>query len=340
MTPDPKPPRPLWRRPSVWVGFLLSALAIGTFVALFDLGQVSRSLLQADMSLMGVASLFFIGTYFIRGYRWKLLLAPMKRLPYGQVRDVLWTGFMVNCLLPARAGEIARPLVLWKVAGTSRRGGLASVGVERIFDGIVLVGLISVIGSMFRVPGWARSMGHVTAAVLTVALIVCVWLAFHHHSFFAVAERALFFLPEGVRGRVLGFFRRFVDGTRALRDPRLVAGVGAITLVVWGMEVVVYHTVMLAFGVNLPLWAAALCLAVTNFGIAVPSAPGYVGVFEAACGGVLMALGVDKELALSYAIGLHLLMFVCVVGGGLFWMWRLGLNLRDVSGQSPAPQSR
>ncbi len=325
--------KPLWRRPLVWIGFILSGLAIGTFIALFDLGQVTSSLLGADPALLAVASLIFIFTYFIRGLRWQLLLTPLQRLPYRQVRDVLWTGFMLNCLLPARAGEIARPLVLWKVSGTSRRGGLATVGVERIFDGIVLVGLISLLAVLFEVPAWARHMGHITSVVLAAALVVSLWLAFHHDSFFAVGERVLFFLPGPMRKKVLGFFERFVAGTRSLRNPSLVAGVAGITFTIWALEMVIYYTVMRAFGVELPFWAAGLCLAVTNFGIAVPSAPGYVGVFEAACSGAIIALGTSKELALSFAIGLHLMMFIWVVGPGLILMWRLGLSFRDVTGR-------
>jgi len=324
-------PRPMWRKPVVWIGFILSGLAIGTFVALFDMGEVSRSLLKADPAWLALASALFLISYFVRSFRWRLLITPMKRLPFGQVRDVLWTGFMVNCLLPARAGEIARPLALWRVAGTSRRGGLATVGVERIFDGLVLVGLISLLAALFEVPDWARNMGHITTVVLVAALTVVIWLAFHHASFFAVGERVLFFLPAHWRRRVLGFFERFVDGTRSIRNPGLVAGVLTATLAVWALEFVVYYSVMEAFGLGLPFWAAGLALTVTNFGIAAPSAPGAVGVFEAACSGAVIALGVDRELALTYAIGLHLLMFFWVVSVGLALMWRLGLSLKDVT---------
>ena len=333
MTAEPQQPtpRPLWRKPVVWVGFILSGLAMGTFIALFDLGQVSRSLMRADPGWMGLASAAFLISFLARSLRWKLLITPMKTLPFGQVRDVLWTGFMVNSLLPARAGEIARPLILWKVAGTSRRGGLASVGVERIFDGLVLVSLISLLAYLFEVPRWARNMGHITTAVLVAALIVVVWLAFHHRSFFATGERALFFLPARWRRKILGFFERFVEGTQSLRDPRLVLGVLAVTLTVWSLELVVYHSVLRAFDIQLPFWAAGLALTVTNFGIAAPSAPSAVGVFEAACSGAVIALGLDPELALAYAIGVHLMMFFWVVGVGQILMWRLGLKFKDVT---------
>ena len=82
----------------------------------------------------------------------------------------------------------------------------------------------------------------------------------------------------------------------------------------------------------LPPWAAGVVLAVTNFSIAVPSGPGALGVFEAGCAGALYALGLPWEPALAYAIGLHLLFFVCIVGPGLLLMWRLTLLFADLTG--------
>jgi uncharacterized membrane protein YbhN (UPF0104 family) len=107
-----------------------------------------------------------------------------------------------------------------------------------------------------------------------------------------------------------------------------------LSVLVWSLEIGVYHAMMRGFGISVPLWVAALTLVVTNFGIAVPSAPGQLGVYEAACSGALMAVGVDKELALSYAIGQHLMMFICITGSGLVLMSRLGLRLGDVTGRA------
>jgi len=88
----------------------------------------------------------------------------------------------------------------------------------------------------------------------------------------------------------------------------------------------------------LPPWAALLAVVVTNIGIAAPSAPGAVGVFEAACSSAVIALGLDKDLALSYAIGVHLMMFVCLVATGQFYMWRLGLRFSQITRQPSADE--
>jgi len=324
----------------VWVGFIISGVAVVTFAMLFDMGQVYRSLSRANGWAMALAGMIFLISYLVRGLRWKILLTPLARLPYGQVRDVLLTGFMVNCLFPARIGELARALVLGKVAGVSRRGALASVGVERVFDGLCLIGILSMLGFLFEVPPWTRRLGHITSVILVLILGVVVWLAFHHRSFFLVFDRALFFLPRRIRQRVTGFFERFVGGTKALRSPWLVVQTVILSMIIWGLEVVVYFTVMRGFDIDLPAWSAALALVITNFSIATPSAPGYVGLFEAGCSGAVIALGLDKELALSYAIGIHLLLFSIVVVSGLTTMFHLGLRFGDLTNGDPETKAQ
>ncbi len=178
-------------------------------------------------------------------------------------------------------------------------------------------------------------MTHVFTAFMLTVLAVALWMAFHERSFFFIMDRAVFFLPRRWRKAVVDFFHRFAAGTHALRSPGLLAGCLTITPAVWALEWVVYLTMMRGFGITLPPWAALLAVVVTNIGIAAPSAPGAVGVFEAACSGAVIALGLDKDLALSYAIGVHLMMFVCLVATGQFYMWRLGLRLGELT-RAPA----
>ena len=185
---QPAPEKPWWRKPTVWIGFIISGLAIGLFIYKFDIGKVQRSLLVVRWWSLVLAGTIFFASYMVRGLRWKLLLEPLARLPFGQVRNVLMTGFMLNCLLPARAGEIARPLILWRVAGTSRRAGLATVGVERVFDGLCLVGLLALVGTLFQVPPTVRTSGYVVSALMGLALLVVLWLAFAPASLFRVFD--------------------------------------------------------------------------------------------------------------------------------------------------------
>jgi hypothetical protein len=102
-------------------------------------------------------------------------------------------------------------------------------------------------------------------------------------------------------------------------------------MLVWSLEYVVYLAMMRGFAIDLPAWSALLALVVTNIGIAAPSAPGHVGVFEAACSSAVIAVGLDRDLALSYAIGVHLMMYVFLVVVGQIMMYRLGLKMSDLT---------
>lgn len=341
--PSQSPPQqhlPWWKQWPVWLGFLVSALALGTFIYLFDLTRIAATLARLELWVLLPGALGISLAFRLRSLRWMLLLRPVGRLPYGQVRDVLLTGFMINNVLPARAGELARALVLWKVAGTSRRATLTTVAMERLLDMAVLIGLLSALGMLFDVPDWARGLGTVTSALLCCITAGVAWMAFHHTSLFRLAEAVLFFLPSRVRQGLLGFMSRFVDGTRALRDPRLTAGALLLSVAVWLTEAGVFLLVIHGMGLGLPVWSAAFVLVVSNFGIAAPSAPGHVGTFDAACSGALMALGVSGPEALTTALVIHVLLYSVVTGNGLWAMWRLELKLKDISDGTIAPPRR
>ena len=333
--PDETPkPAAWWRSPAVWIGFIISGLAIAMFVALFDLRKVGRLLLTVSWAHVALSVVIFAAAFMVRSFRWRMLLMPMAKLPFGKVRDVLIVGYMVNLLLPARIGEVARALALWKVAGTSRRATLTTIGMARLFDGCLLLLLLLLIGALFELPAWTRNLTSVFFVFMGTVLVVAVWLAFAERSFFVVMDRVLFFVPARARAAVVGFFRRFAAGTHVLREPKLVLGCGTATVLVWILEFFVYFTMMRGFAIDLPPWAALLAMVVTNIGIAAPSAPGYVGVYEAACSSAVIAMGLDKELALSYAIGVHLMMYTFLVVTGQVLMWRLGLKLTDITGRS------
>lgn len=127
---------------------------------------------------------------------------------------------------------------------------------------------------------------------------------------------------------------------RAVRSPPVLLGAALLSVVVWLFEAGSYTSMLRGLPIAAPAWAGTFALIVANLGIAIPSGPSNIGVFEAACGGALLALGVSKELALCYALCLHLLAFSTVVVLGLPLTWRLGLRLTDLSGAAPGPAGR
>ena len=233
------PPRSPWRQPMVWIGFIISGLAIVTFIVVFDPKQVLRSLMAVSWLHVVGAALVFGAAFMLRSLRWKLLLTPLARLPFSKVRDVLVIGYMVNLLLPARMGEVARALALWQVTGTSRRAGLTTIGLARMLDGCFLMGLLLLMGMLIDLPAWASRMTDLFVIFMVAVLVAVVWMAYHERSFFHVMDRCVFFLPDRWRERVVGFFHRFAAGTHVLHRPGLLAGCLTITPAIWALEWVV-----------------------------------------------------------------------------------------------------
>jgi uncharacterized membrane protein YbhN (UPF0104 family) len=157
-------------------------------------------------------------------------------------------------------------------------------------------------------------------------------------------------LPERLAARVERMAESFLAGLGVLSRRRDLALVAATSVIAWGFEVSMYWTVAQAFGDPLaaavtPV-AALLVTAIANLATLVPSGPGYVGTFEA---GVLLAvngaLGIGRGLALSYAVLLHVLLWLPVTIWGAIEWWRLGLvgsrhvRMRDAVAEEVAAES-
>jgi hypothetical protein len=120
-----------------------------------------------------------------------------------------------------------------------------------------------------------------------------------------------------------------VDGLNALRDPRRAIPIVAWTLVIWLVNASAFWIGFAAFGIEVPFAAALILQGLLVFAIALPQAPGFVGVFEAAIVGTLSLFGVENDVALAYAISYHVLTFVPITLLGVHSLLTTGLSLRS-----------
>jgi len=280
-------------------------------------------------------------TFPVRAIRWRLILRDVDghRFPLLPLWHATAIGFMANNLLPARAGEFARAYVATRQLPVRFTTALASIGVERVFDGLVMLGLMAVAIAAPSFPAHAlvggRSFSAVAAAgalvfgtILVLALLVvhrpAPWLAF-----FERIARAL--LPTRAAERVMQGAEGIVAGLTVLKSPSRFAGVVLWSLVLWVKNAAAFAVCFRAFGLDVPLEAALLLQGIIGFGVAVPSTPGFIGVFEAATLLTLQLYGVDSSLAVSYALTYHVTTFIPITLLGFWSLSRLHLALRDLS---------
>ena len=279
-------------------------------------------------------------TFPLRAVRWRLILrdAEGRALPLGPLWHATAIGFMANNLLPVRAGEFARAYAARQALPVRFTTALASVGVERMLDGLVLVGLLAVtlvapsfprhavIGGT-SLPALAIGAAAVFASILTIALLVVhrpdFWLALLGRITRAV-------LPAGVADRVGHAAAGLVAGLEVLGSPWRFLRVVLWSLVLWLVNASSFAVCFRAFGLAVPPEGALLLQGIIGFGVALPASPGYVGVFEAATRATLAIYGVDATRAVGYALAYHVGTFFPITLLGLLSLSRLRLHLAEL----------
>jgi len=256
---------------------------------------------------------------FVRALRWQYLFAAPTRPPYAPVLEATLLGQCFNNILPARAGEVARIVALHRTAGTSRAETTSTVVVERLYDVLVLLGLLFVFVPWLPHVTWIHAAAILAAAlfVFTVAVVV-VLLRWGERPFLVLLRPLVRLgLPFLTLERAEHAAASFVRGAASLRDPRLAAIAFLLTAVSWIPLALSTWVLMLGFHLGLPVLAGLLVAIATGLSLVLPSSPGAVGVFEAAALVGLKAYGITKADALSFAIVLHAVNFFPYVAAGM-----------------------
>ena len=288
-------------------------------------------------------------TFPVRTIRWRLILrdADGKRLPFLPLWHATTIGFMANNLLPARAGEVARAYVAAQQLPVRFSTALASIVVERVFDGLVMLGLMAVAIAAPSFPAHAlvggRSLSAIAAstAVLFALLLAIAWFVANRPKLWLVLVERISrrILPVAVADRIVRASDGIVAGLAVLKSPGRFAGVVLWSLVLWLKNAAAFAICFRAFGLDVPVEAALLLQAIIGFGVAVPSTPGYVGIFEAATLVTLQFYGVDSSLAVSYALTYHVTTFIPITLLGFWSLSRLHLKLRELSRAAASEKS-
>jgi len=321
-----------------WQRWLLLALGLGLSAALvyyslikLNLDEVGRDLAHADYwwLIPGVA-VYFVAVW-ARTWRWHYLLRPIQRVSLTRLFPVVVIGYMGNNVYPFRAGEVIRAWVLKRNDGVSISASLATIVVERIFDGLVMLIFV------FAALPFARVPPPYDQVVIWMTVLFFGALA----AFFALAMRpelarrlytgvAGRLIPsENLRARLIGFADRFMEGLASLRSPADMAMTLVTSVLIWLTETTKYWFVMHAFSFHVSFFVLMLMTALVNLATTLPSLPGYVGTFDTTGIEILKTFGVDANIAGAYTLVLHAALWLPITLLGFVYMARLGVNWGD-----------
>jgi uncharacterized protein (TIRG00374 family) len=317
-----------WRSTRHWLPGVLISIVLLVVVFRLARWQDLKVALEAVRPLnLIIAIALTIISLFTRAFAWRTLLD--NRPPALKTFLVINEGYFLNNIFPLRAGEIGRALFMGQTTGFGPFHVLSTIIIERAFDLVMAACLILATLPLALGMVWARPV-----AIITLVLVILGLAGLYAMARFREAVRG-FILRLGKRWPVIARviepqLDKFLEGLGVLTSPtRFLITLFWIALS-WVIWVFLYYVMLVPIAPQAPLWWAAFADGVLAIGIAVPSAPSGLGVFEAALVGALTLLGVNASSALAYAILMHFLQFVVTGILGFIGLTQEGRSLSSL----------
>ncbi|MEK7853058.1 MAG: lysylphosphatidylglycerol synthase transmembrane domain-containing protein [Planctomycetota bacterium] len=333
---------------------VISIVCLWLFMRHIEWSLLKKALMEANYWFVIPTTILNLVVYLIRAIRWKGLLAHIKMIPVLNLLSITCIGFMANNVLPARVGEVLRPFLLYKRESIKFSTSMATVIVERIFDMLGLIIFAAVIIALL--PDYSGHIHHsfspVAAqettdfgesvilslkkwtevfAVAGFLMIIALFLIVTKPDFFKkILAKLTFFLSHTLRDKIFAFYDSFVHGLKILENRTETFTMLGYTLLIWiicGAEI---YFLGFSFHMQLPFVGACLVAICLALAIALPQAPGFIGVFHIAILKSLHIFGIHSSAAQSYAIVLWVISVFPITIMGFFFLWKEGITFHEV----------
>jgi uncharacterized protein (TIRG00374 family) len=264
----------------------------------------------------------------IRAYRWKVMLEPVRRVGTRETYTATMIGFMANNVLPMRLGELVRAYSIGRNSGVSKSSAFATIVVERAFDLLAILLFLGVMLLRHSFAGWVNVAGYVALAMCVVLFLAMGLFRWKREATLRLFHRVTARLPERARSSAEGLLSRFLDGLEVLSRGHHVAWITVLSIATWLAMATGFYFTGLAFGLDLPVEASLVMVVVCSLAVMLPSGPGFVGTFEVGARYGLLLYKVPEHVALSYALFYHAVQFIPITVLGFYHLWRENLSLR------------
>jgi len=331
------------------LGIAVSALLLWFALKGIDFAQVVAALRGSDLVLWALCTVTSQLIFPLRARRWRTILDPVSpNLPFGVLWRATAIGMMVNNVVPVRAGELARVFVLarerrdvpWSAA-------LASIAVDRVFDALCVVLLLVVallapdFPAQLAIGGRSVQSGAVLMAIAVIVAMAGLFaVATWPHAVESLAVRLTGAVLPRFKGRVGALVHTAASGLAVVRQPSRFAATFGWAMVHWLVNALAFWFGFRAVGITAPFTAALFVQGIIVVGVAVPSSPGFVGVFEYMAKLALPLYGVSEAQAVTWAIGFHVLSYIPITVIGAWYFLRMGVHLGDVEAAKAAEAPR
>jgi len=290
------------RQAAWWVlSFLISGVLLYYALRGVDWAGVWRTVAAAQWGYLAGAAAISSGSYFLRSLRWRILLNAEGNFDVGTVFWANMAGYLGNNFLPARAGELLRSVMVSTRSALSNTYVLTTALSERLMDVIALVlGASLVLLAVDPKPHWMETLSRTMAFVAAAGAVVIMVLPHTGTLLETILTRIP--MPAGLRQRLLKLAGQILLGMRAFHDWTRFGGFVFLTLVIWAADSTSAVVAASGLGLHISFMVALLLLTGLGLGSALPSTPGYVGVYQFVAVTVLTPFGISRDAALAYIL--------------------------------------
>jgi uncharacterized protein (TIRG00374 family) len=347
---------------SIIVGLCFSAATIYMAFRNIPFGDLVLYLGSVNYFWLIPSASIAILSFILRVFRWQWILKNHKRIPFIKVYHPLMIGFMLNCVLPGRLGEFARPVLLKKEENIPFSTGLGSIVTERLFDMICLIVLLTAVLTFMDIDrsltvsvgryvlnagtlekaarGVAEFCALVISGVVAVNIRFCrefiaKCILFVPKMFFFVSNDKKKTLEKKIAEPLVKLMNHFAEGLSLFKNPIKTLGGLGISMVIWMIQAFSYHLMTFSCpGLSISYTQTMTVMIMICFFIALPSVPGYWGLWEA--GGVfaLSLFSVARNQAAGYTLINHVVQIAPTIIAGLVSALIVGVNFRQLYRQT------
>jgi glycosyltransferase 2 family protein len=283
------------------LGLIISISLIFYLFYKIDIRGVKNALWEFDFRVLLVLLLIYIAGMILRSLRWQLLIRQREKVDNILVFKALVFGYMINNLLPAKVGELARAEYLKRKKGISRSFILGTIFIERLSD-LSIVMILFAFSLLFSKTSQAVFI-HNQWIIYFLAMVMVLSVYFMFRPRFI--NRLIGFLPPTVKPRIEQIIISFTESIQFVNDKRLLSGVSFLTVLIWGLTLSSAYSILWGLGVILPIHAYFFLITAGVFGMVIPSTSGGIGVYHAISTAALLLFNVPPEKALAFALISH-----------------------------------
>ncbi len=322
---------------SVYLGIVVSGILLWWAFRDVDLVRGFEIVKDIRAGFLIPSTVFFLSSVYFRALRWRYLLLGLKDIPTGRLFPILSVGLMLNNILPARAGEFGRAYLVGRKQNISGSSAFSTVFVERVTDVTILLFLLGGCLVFYRSLAFRSSdvirVAGLSLLFMNLLLIGGIWGTYKYRRVaINLLDRLLRPISSKIAQRVANMADEFIGNLNLFKSPKDFWLMIACSLCFWASAATSFYFVMSSFSMDLDLADALLVQVVTTLGVVIPSVPGFIGTFHGFCRLGLSFAGIrDPNLAVSYAVVIHLLHWILTNILGFYYLWTDKMSIWTLS---------